>query len=173
MYRVVIPLTSEEKTIKFANGLFPLLRELATKDYLMLYITGDLGAGKSVFSRALIRSTGYTGNIPSPTYSLLESYQAEEINIHHLDLYRFGDFSELEMLGFYDFLIPNNLFLIEWPQILGDTFTRVIHLELVPDAQDLDLRHLHLSFAAHEIGTSTELEQLVDYVQQYAKNSDA
>jgi tRNA threonylcarbamoyladenosine biosynthesis protein TsaE len=78
-------------------------------------LAGDLGAGKTTFARALLQALGVTGHIRSPSYALLEPYEAGGWLALHLDLYRLGDAEELEMLGLRDYHQGRSLWLVEWP----------------------------------------------------------
>lgn len=82
---------------------------------LVIWLEGDLGAGKTTFARALIHALGYKGRVKSPTYGLLEHYELESLQVLHLDLYRIGDPDELEFLGLSDLLDEQSILLIEWP----------------------------------------------------------
>jgi len=90
---------------------------------LLVTLSGELGAGKSVLARAIIEALGVTERIKSPTYTLLETYQVEGHRIAHLDLYRLDDPEELQYLGFDDVLAEHNLILIEWPEKAGALLT--------------------------------------------------
>ncbi len=79
-------------------------------------LSGDLGAGKTTFARALLQSLGVTGHIRSPSYALLEPYEAGGWLALHLDLYRLGHADELEMLGLRDYHQGRSLWLVEWPE---------------------------------------------------------
>lgn len=83
---------------------------------LVIYLQGDLGAGKTTFARALIQGLGYPGRVKSPTYGLLESYRAGEFDFLHLDLYRIQDPAELEFLAIPDQFTDQGVLLIEWPE---------------------------------------------------------
>lgn len=80
----------------------------------VVYLRGDLGAGKSTLARAWLRSLGVTGTIRSPTYTLVERYRLGDSEALHLDLYRIGSGGELEFLGLDD--VPAWLWLVEWPE---------------------------------------------------------
>ncbi len=82
----------------------------------VIHLRGELGAGKSTFARALLGALGVGARVKSPTYSLIESYRASGLAIHHLDLYRIADPGELEWLGLADLLAEPHLLVIEWPE---------------------------------------------------------
>jgi len=82
---------------------------------LVIWLQGDLGAGKTAFARALIHALGYKGRVKSPTYTLLEQYQIGSMQVLHMDLYRIADPGELEFLGLTDLLDEQTILLIEWP----------------------------------------------------------
>lgn len=90
----------------------------------VLFLRGDLGAGKTTFARALLQALGVGGRVKSPTYSLIESYRIGELAIHHLDLYRIADSGELEWLGLADLLAGPSLIVVEWPERGADALPR-------------------------------------------------
>ena len=79
-----------------------------------IHLQGDLGAGKTAFTRALLRECGITGRIKSPSYALLESYKVSNLYFYHLDFYRFSDSREWLDAGFRDLLRDDAVVLIEW-----------------------------------------------------------
>lgn len=83
---------------------------------LTLTFSGDIGAGKTTLIRAMLRALGITAPIKSPTFSLVESYQADRLHVHHFDLYRIHEASELEYIGFRDYFSTNAVCCIEWPE---------------------------------------------------------
>ncbi|MEE4217956.1 MAG: tRNA (adenosine(37)-N6)-threonylcarbamoyltransferase complex ATPase subunit type 1 TsaE [Xanthomonadales bacterium] len=81
----------------------------------VIYLQGDLGAGKTLFARACIHALGYPGYVKSPSYGLLETYEVGEITVLHLDLYRIEDPEELEYLAIRDLYDRNSVLMVEWP----------------------------------------------------------
>lgn len=84
---------------------------------LVIGLRGDLGSGKTTWVRAMLRGLGYSGRVPSPTYTLLEQYACGDLSVVHLDLYRLGGGAELENLGLRDWLAEPQLWIaVEWPE---------------------------------------------------------
>ena len=82
----------------------------------IIYLIGDLGAGKTTLAQSFIGYFGFV-KVKSPTYTLVESYQNDIVDIHHFDCYRLSDPEELEYIGIREYLKPNSLQLIEWPEL--------------------------------------------------------
>ena len=99
----------------------------------LVTLRGELGTGKTTFARGLLRRLGVTGSIRSPTYTLIEPYEAGGLAVHHLDLYRIANPDELELMGTRDLLADGGLVLVEWPERAG---------RLLPNADlALDFEH--------------------------------
>ena len=110
-----IELIDESMTRKLGKALAKNCLEAP----FLVTLTGNLGAGKSHLARAFLKKLGVTDAIPSPTYTLCETYLIrQQLTVSHMDLYRLEDPEELEFMGFRDMLDRQGL-LIEWPERAG------------------------------------------------------
>ena len=114
-YSVKLNLSNEQDTQKLAR----ILAENFAKG--VIYLIGDLGAGKTTLTRYWLQQLGHQDAVKSPTYTLVEPYKINHKDVFHFDLYRLNDPYELELMGIRDYLdIENALFLFEWPSKGGD-----------------------------------------------------
>lgn len=125
-------------TEKLGSAIAGLLR---AGDFVALY--GELGAGKTTLARALITQLGYAGEVPSPTFTLVQSYDLSPVAVWHFDLYRIDEPDEIIELGIEEAL-AEAISLIEWPERMGP---------LLP-ADRLDIV---LSYAGDDDGRYAEL----------------
>ena len=121
-------LADEAATLSLGQALARILQP-----GLVIHLHGELGAGKTCLTRALLHAAGYSGRVKSPTYTLMEPYtitlEGQSIALLHFDLYRMGDPHEFIEAGFRDQVDGSAICIIEWPEQAGD---------LLP-APDLDL----------------------------------
>lgn len=104
-------LPSREATEQFGGSL---LQTLPAK--CLVFLHGDLGAGKTTLVRGFLRAAGHTGTVKSPTYNLVEEYHLAGKTIYHFDLYRLKDPEELEWIGINEYLSQEAICFIEWPE---------------------------------------------------------
>ena len=106
----------EAELIDFAGKFARSLRSSGARP-LVMGLAGALGSGKTTWARAMLRGLGYRGRVPSPTYTLLEEYEVDDLILVHLDLYRLSGDAELEHLGLRDWLAnPDTWIVLEWPE---------------------------------------------------------
>jgi tRNA threonylcarbamoyl adenosine modification protein YjeE len=98
-------------------------------------LQGDLGAGKTTLARAILRALGVTENVPSPTFTLVQSYETARLTVRHFDLYRIVESSELDELGI-DEALDDGVALIEWPERAGARLPNdALHVALAATGQ--------------------------------------
>ena len=136
-------LTSPEATAELAQQL---AHRLHPGDCLLL--EGPIGAGKTHFARALIQSLMVQPeDVPSPTFTLVQTYDVASSELWHADLYRLSAVEEIEELGLLE-AFDEAICLIEWPDRLAElTPAHALHLALSLDPAEEDYRHLTLSWS--------------------------
>lgn len=113
---IELELMDEQQTAALGAAASAAMRRAGADRGVVIYLQGPLGAGKTSFCRGLLRAHGVTGQIRSPTYTVMEAYpDLPATSVLHLDLYRLADPFELEQLGLEDFPPPAWSWLVEWP----------------------------------------------------------
>jgi tRNA threonylcarbamoyladenosine biosynthesis protein TsaE len=118
---------------------------------LVIFLRGDLGAGKTTFARGILRGLGYQGKVKSPTYNLIELYKISRLYLYHFDFYRFESPAEWEDAGFREYFNADSICLVEWPQNAE---------ELLPPADVTFLFHLSDTGRNVEISADTQAGRL-------------
>ena len=108
---ITLSLASEQATERLGKAIAEALPNAG-----VIYLHGELGAGKTTLVRGLLRALGYLGAVRSPTYTLVENYAVGGKQVFHFDLYRIADPDELEYIGLRDYLDGKSLLLVEWPE---------------------------------------------------------
>lgn len=111
MSELTLHLANEDAMMSFGSRIAQVTEGLG-----VIFLEGDLGAGKTTLSRGIIRGFGHVGAVKSPTFTLVEPYEIGQVRAFHFDLYRLVDPEELEYMGIRDYFDGSALCLIEWPQ---------------------------------------------------------
>ncbi len=151
-----IQLRSVEETELVGAELWRLLPEKC-----LVFLHGDLGAGKTTVVRSVLRSAGYDGVVKSPTYTLVEEYRINGRDIIHFDLYRLKDPEELEWMGIRDYFQQKCLCFIEWPE-MGIGFLPAADLQLT----------LQIIEEGRELEILAQSEELINRINLNWKNKD-
>jgi tRNA threonylcarbamoyladenosine biosynthesis protein TsaE len=147
--RFILP--DESNTLAFAGRFYRALMPGC-----LVFLRGNLGAGKTTFVRGCLRAAGYQGAVKSPTFTLVEEYQLGGHAIYHFDLYRLAEPEELEWMGIRDYLRADAITFIEWPErgagvlpapdldltILIDAVSRTLELKASTSVGQAVLEHL-------------------------------
>ncbi len=107
-----IYLNNTEATEQFGASLYKVLPAKC-----VIFLQGDLGAGKTTLVRGFLRAAGFNGTVKSPTYNLVEEYAIAQQTVFHFDLYRLSSPEELEWIGINDYFAQQSICFIEWPDL--------------------------------------------------------
>ena len=117
-----------------------LASRLASGDVIAYF--GDLGAGKTAFTRGLAQGLGITDPVTSPTYTIVNEYLSGRIPLFHFDMYRLGSSDELFDIGWEDYLARGGVCAVEWSENVEDALRDAIHITIEKDPLEPDTRRI-------------------------------
>ena len=148
----LIHLDSTDATIAAGVALARSVRDCGI-DSLVIYLAGDLGAGKTTFVRGFLRGLGHADRVPSPTYTLVEPYEVAGYAVSHIDLYRLRSPDEAATLALGELCGSGRIMLIEWPENGANRLPPAdLRIELGVDGAGRAMRLVGLSPAGQRIG---------------------
>lgn len=114
----------------------------------VILLNGDLGAGKTTFTKGLAKALGIQKTVKSPTFTLMKTYQGGRLTLYHFDLYRIEKEEELEELGFTDYLNAGGVCVIEWNKF-SELPGKIITIDI--DYSDSDTRKITVHFGDEKL----------------------
>ena len=120
-----------------------LASRLAPGDVIAYF--GDLGAGKTAFTRGLAQGLGLTDPVTSPTYTIVNEYLSGRIPLFHFDMYRLSSSDELFDIGWEDYLSRGGVCAVEWSENVEDALQDAIRVTIEKDADEPDTRHITIT----------------------------
>ena len=120
-----------------------LAKRLAPGDVIAYF--GDLGAGKTAFTRGLAQGLGITDPVTSPTYTIVNEYLSGRIPLFHFDMYRLSSSDELFDIGWEDYLSRGGVCAVEWSENVADALQDAIRVTIEKDADEPDTRHITIT----------------------------
>ena len=152
-----INLSGEDKTVIFGETIGKIISD--TNYPILIYLKGDLGAGKTHLSKGIAKGLGITEDITSPTFTLINEYDLPHRKLYHLDLYRLDTLNQILDLGIEDFIDEeNNIVIIEWAEKLKD-------YKLSDYLFEIDILHKNNSRDFELKSSNTQITTLIEGMQ--------
>ena len=140
MKHIKIETKNESETLKFGKKLASLLKRGDT-----IVLTGDLGSGKTKLTEGILSFFGLENEISSPTFTIVNEYKKENINIYHFDVYRLSDSSEFYAIGGEEYF-ENGICIIEWGELIEDALpSDYIHIVFEKYDSNENIRILNIT----------------------------
>ncbi len=127
--KMIYETNSPEETFALAKGLG---EKCSSGDIYCL--DGDLGVGKTLFSQGFAKGLGFTGYVNSPTFTIIQPYEGGRLDMYHFDVYRIGDVSEMDEIGYEDYFYGEGVCLIEWAEMISEIIpSEAVHILIEKD----------------------------------------
>ncbi|MDE7265992.1 MAG: tRNA (adenosine(37)-N6)-threonylcarbamoyltransferase complex ATPase subunit type 1 TsaE [Lachnospiraceae bacterium] len=110
-----IETTSPEETFAVGRQL-----GLSAKPGELYTLDGDLGVGKTVFTKGMAEGLGITEHVNSPTFTIVQIYESGRLPFYHFDVYRIGDIEEMDEIGYEDYFFGNGVCIVEWAELISE-----------------------------------------------------
>ena len=135
---------TSHSSVETMNFAFELASKLHTGDVVVL--SGELGSGKTKFTEGFLKFYGLDSEISSPTFSIVNEYKKDDINIYHFDVYRLEDVDEFYAIG-GDEYFSSGISIIEWGEIIQEALpNQYIKIDFKKDKSDENIRYLNISY---------------------------
>lgn len=135
----MITSNNNNETIKIGEQIGNLLQ---AND--VVFLTGELGVGKSELTRGIAKALDIKKPITSPTFTIMNEYKGRNLKLYHFDLYRIEDESELFFIGFEEIINSNGISVVEWPDKFENLISNIPHLSIKIEYKDINARILHI-----------------------------
>ncbi len=139
VHELMFEIKTEDEMMQFGSALAKVC-----EPGCVVFLEGELGAGKTTLVRGVLRALGHSGAVKSPTYTLVEQYDFDKKRIYHFDLYRLGSPEELEYMGGRDYFQANTISFIEWP-MNAEGYLPEADLTIVIEYQGMDQRFVQIN----------------------------
>ena len=130
------------------NDTFEIAKNIAKelKKGSIVCLDGDLGVGKTIFAKGFAKGLGIEDDITSPTFTLVQSYESLDNVLHHCDVYRISDESEMDEIGYEEYFFSDAICLIEWSSLIPDLIPEnAIHISIEKDMEKgFDYRNINI-----------------------------
>lgn len=130
------------------NDTFEIAKNIAKelKKGSIVCLDGDLGVGKTIFAKGFAKGLGIEDDITSPTFTLVQSYESLDNVLHHFDVYRISDESEMDEIGYEEYFFSDAICLIEWSSLIPDLIPEnAIHISIEKDMEKgFDYRNINI-----------------------------
>jgi tRNA threonylcarbamoyladenosine biosynthesis protein TsaE len=136
-----LSIRNEEETRAFGHQLADRLEPGS-----VVALIGDLGTGKTTLSKYIAEGLGITEVVTSPTFTIVQEYQSGRLPLYHFDVYRIGDISEMEELGYEEYFFGDGVSLVEWADIIQELLPEEARIIRIEYGREPEERIYHCNF---------------------------